>query len=169
MSIWTRVYCEIRTPKRMSFEELQAAFGKECIFCWDYPDYYYEKTYGKEATKQAWNDITKYNQELADKYIKDQKAYLPTGSEGSLKYSRDFPYICSEDGRFKYLIVGSLRDWSDDIGVVKWFCDKFLGWMHSLTDIDEDLVYGYVSASMGVGEFSWEYGQKDIREEKRNE
>lgn len=165
MSIWTHAYCEIRTPKAMNYEELKKAFGKECPYKWDYSlNMAYEKIHGKEALEKAIEDISNYNKKLAEEYDKDPKAYLPCGSEGSLSYMLDILSPNSEDGRFRYIITGNLRDYSDDIGIVKWFRDKFLEWTHGLVNVDDDLVYGYVSASMGVGEFSWQYGPKDIRE-----
>lgn len=170
MSIWTHAYCEIRTPKAMNIEELQKAFGKECLYKWDYDlNLAYEKLHGKEAYEKAIEEISNYNEKLAEAYDKDPKAYLPCGSEGSLSYMRDIWQLHSEDGRFKYIITGNLRDYSDDIGIVKWFRDKFLEWKHGLKDIDENQVYGYVFAGMGAGEFSWQYGPKDIREVGENE
>ena len=168
MSVWTRVECKIIVPRPVTDDELISVFGKEF----------------DDGECPSWNDVSlgrmteeeydrklieweKRNEEAWADYKANEDKYLPTGSEGSLRYGKCRRVARkTEDGRYAYTISGSLRDWADDEYIVKWFRDKFLHWsIHS--DIDKDFkAYGLVKASMGVGELQWTYGEEKICEWK---
>lgn len=158
MSVWTRVECKIIVSRPVTDDELVSVFGKE-FNDGEYPSWN-DVSFGRMTEEEYDRKIvewSKRNQEAWADYKEHEDQYLPTGSEGSLAYGKRRQHK-TKDGRYIYTISGSLRDWSDDEYIVKWFRNKFLDWcIHS--DIDKDFeAYGLVKASMGVGELQWEYG-----------
>ena len=167
MSIWTQVDCKIISPVPLTKEELISFFGKE-FDDGEYPEYN-DVTFGrmtKEEYKVKRDEWFRRNQEAWEDYKKHEDQYLPTGSEGSLHYKKSRRTARkTEDGRYVYEICGSLRDWSDEYAVIKWFRDGFLRLIRKYDTNDYDFTYkfyGLVTASMGVGELQWKYGQEKV-------
>ena len=164
MSVWTRVECKNIVPRPVTEDELVSVFGKE-FDDGEYPSWN-EVSLGRMTEEEYDRKLVEWekrNEEAWADYKEHENQYLPTGSEGSLSYGK-----CrraarkTEDGRYVYTIGGSLRDWSDDEYIVKWFRDKFLHWCNE-SDIDKDFkAYGLVTASMGVGELRWKYGPEKV-------
>lgn len=164
MSVWTNVHCVMKFPEPVTAEELEKAFGKELDLKFiSLNDYYYRTPDGfvfdNESYRERCKEADIHNEHEWNSYKGHEDEYLPTGSEGSLEYVK-----CrraarkTDDGKYKYEIAGALRDYDDDEGIMRWFRNRFL----ALTNKHEDWtfkVYGCVSASSGVGEVRWTYGE----------
>ena len=165
MSVWTQVSITMKFPEPISKETLVETFGKQLNLKYAEPRNFYRRVDGKiffnnEGYKKAVEECDEHNRKEWEAYEGHEEEYLPTGSEGSLEYMPCRRSARKTDGMYKYEIAGALRDYSNDEYIVKWFRDKFLG----LTLKHDDWTfktYAKVSASMGVGELTWEYGKYD--------
>lgn len=159
MSIWCNVSCEFRFPEPVSKEELEKHFGKELVLDWNYPDYDYKEKFGEEAWNTEYVRIMEKNEKAWADYEAHKDEYLPAGSEGSLTY---VPCRRSarkgSDGRYVYKINGSLRNFDDDMGVVRHMMDKYLRLINKHNDWTFK-TYALIEASSGVGQWTWEDGK----------
>jgi len=166
MSVWTHVNITMKFPEPVTAEELEKNFGKQLDLQFVSSNGYYKRVEGgwefdDEAYHDACDKADEHNEREWAAYKDHESEYLPTGSEGSLQYVQCRRVARkTKDGKYKYEIVGSLRDYADDDNIVKWFRDKFLGFTLKHDDWTFK-TYAKVSASMGVGELIWEYGKYD--------
>ena len=165
MSLWTNVSCVMKFPKPVTTEELEKVFGKQLDIQFVSINNYHKKTEDGIVCdmESYWKDFekaSKHNEREWKSYEGHEDEYLPAGSEGSLTYVK-----CrrsarkTEDGRYKYEISGSLRDYDDDEGIIHWFRRKFL----ELTNEHDDWTfntYARVNASNYFGEVQWTYGEE---------
>ena len=170
MSVWTRVESVMKFPEPVTIEELEKVFGKQLDIQFISINNYYRKTEDgivcdRESYKKDFEKAREHNKREWETYEGHEDEYLPTGSEGSLVYVK-----CrrsarkTEDGRYKYEISGSLRDYDDDEGIIHWFRKKFF----ELTNKHDDWTfktYACVTASSGVGEIRWTDGQEFLKNE----
>ena len=164
MSVWTEVHCEMKFPEPVTAETLEKFFGKELKLKFISYNSYYDvvddkHVFDKDAYERDCEEAHKQNEREWKAFDGHEDEYLPTGSEGSLHYVKSRRIARkTDDGRYKYTITGSLRDYADVEHIIKWFNRAFLGLI--LEHNDWNNPYGKVTASMGVGELIWRYGKE---------
>ena len=148
MSCWTSVRCSITCKPETNKADIEKYFGKELILP-DTPEYSMLGTLGKDKFFELMDSVFAVRQEAWDDWEKNKDEYLPTGSEGSLKYHEPI----KDTKRISYIISGNLRDKFNAKEQVEWYINAFLNFK-----IETDLaIAGRVTASDGVGEWSWRY------------
>ena len=163
MSVWTQVDFVMEVPEPVTREILEKTFGKEMNLMYAKRERYYRRTedgysFDSEAYELEEKEAMENNKREWDMYKGHEDEYLPCGSEGTLYYDNIRRAARkTKDGKYRYTISGSLRDFSDDEYIIRYFRDGFL----KLANQHKEWLfndYAKVSASMGVGELVWEYG-----------
>ena len=163
MSVWIHVDAFVRTPIKLSKEDLERIFGKELDSHWIYPSPYFEEKYGNEAYVKRYEEVSEHNRKAWEEYEADKTAFLPTGTEGSLEFGK--PKKIGEI--WQYTIRGILRDYGDDLGICKWFKDKFFEWdvsAHDQYELKPWANHARIEVSSDAEQWIWEINNPDLFE-----
>lgn len=160
MSIWTHVDGFVRSKTKISKTVLEEVFGKEMKLVYiDRRDFVSRNENGlvfdDEGYEKADEEAEKHNAAEWSAYAENKSAYMPCGSEGSLRYS-PMKKVGDNYEIFEYGIHGALRDFSDEDSIIKWFRKAHYELGRKVAPDDPWAIHGRIEASSGCGVLSWE-------------